>query len=204
MEVIFLSLLIGSLGVDAVLLGTWLRRYQGKLEAQFEEEEILTLYPPTKSQSATNDTIIPSANGSIIEPAWEYKIVRANRDLFRSPKVFQRLCQEEADMGWVLLEKLDDRRVRFKRQVDEDQSFETQSSQLDPYRSHYGSSLDFTSWLVKLAFLMAIILPAFFGFALVSLMMSNKTSASFRRVPRLDLSPDRTPDLELRSTPEDN
>jgi len=35
--------------------------------------------------------------------------------MFRDPVVLRQLCEEEAEAGWILLEKLDDHRVRFKR-----------------------------------------------------------------------------------------
>jgi hypothetical protein len=105
---------------------------------------------------------------------WEYKIVRASQDVFRNPTVFKRLCQEEAETGWVLVEKLDDRRVRFKRL----RRLETQENpyqiKQDPYRSTYGKSNNLGSWLTVLAFITAIILPAYLGFSLVA-MSFNKS-----------------------------
>jgi len=36
--------------------------------------------------------------------SWEFKIVRANRNVFRDSVVLQQLCEEEAEAGWILLE----------------------------------------------------------------------------------------------------
>ena len=48
---------------------------------------------------------------------WEFKIVRAYRAVFAKPEAFKKLLSEEERAGWILLEKLDDNRVRFKRQA---------------------------------------------------------------------------------------
>lgn len=50
---------------------------------------------------------------------WEFKIVRASMGKFRKREEFENLLTEEAEFGWVLLEKLDDSRVRFKRHIKE-------------------------------------------------------------------------------------
>ena len=46
---------------------------------------------------------------------WEFKIVRSTYTAFLKPGIFQALLEEESLAGWELVEKLDDRRVRFKR-----------------------------------------------------------------------------------------
>ena len=72
---------------------------------------------------------------------WEFKIVRSITTAFRKPDVFRQLINEEAQAGWIMVEKFDDRRVRFKRP----QNARTQDDQLlrrgiDPYRTQYGMS----------------------------------------------------------------
>jgi hypothetical protein len=76
-----------------------------------------------------------------LQTDWEFKIVRANSNVFGKPEEFQKLVGEEKQAGWVLLEKLDNSRVRFKRRRSA-QSNDAQliSSGLDPYRTHYGMS----------------------------------------------------------------
>ncbi|MGL5083344.1 MAG: hypothetical protein ACRC8A_17835 [Microcoleaceae cyanobacterium] len=191
MEIVFLSLLVSSLGVEAVLLGSWLYAYQINLEDQFEEEETLTRHespnkPSTLAQSSPAEVPGGLQDGTPPESDWEYKIVRANRDLFRNPAVFQKLCREEAEVGWILLEKLDDRRVRFRRPISTLEQMSSELPRFDPYRSYYGSSVNFTSWLAALAFLIAIVLPAYLGFALVSATLNG--SGGFPKTP--PLSPD--------------
>ena len=62
------------------------------------EEEEMTAYT---QDDLTND--------------WEFKIVRSESAAFRKSEALNKLVEEEAQAGWVMLEKLDDRRVRFKR-----------------------------------------------------------------------------------------
>jgi hypothetical protein len=71
---------------------------------------------------------------------WEFKIVRSDSAAFRKPEVLKKLLEEEARAGWVMLEKFDDSRVRFKRS----RSARTRDALLppgvDPYRTQYGIS----------------------------------------------------------------
>ena len=72
---------------------------------------------------------------------WEFKIVRAYRAVFAKPEAFKKLLSEEERAGWILLEKLDDNRVRFKRRRS-GQANDAQliSEGIDPYRTQYGTS----------------------------------------------------------------
>lgn len=65
---------------------------------------------------------------------WEFKIVRSITKI-RGEK-FRRLCEEEAQNGWELVEKFDDTRVRFKRPIE--RRNQDQYAQLDPYRTQFG------------------------------------------------------------------
>ena len=69
---------------------------------------------------------------------WEFKILRSNLASFAKPEVLKQVCEEEARAGWVLLEKFDNQRLRFKRPV----SARARDAGLDfdPYRTQYGSS----------------------------------------------------------------
>ena len=70
---------------------------------------------------------------------WEFKIVRSESGAFRKPEVLRKLIEEEARAGWVMLEKFDDRRIRFKRP----RSARTRDALLPPdvdsYRTRYGA-----------------------------------------------------------------
>ena len=184
LEISLWSLLVGSLGMEAVAAGAWLRWRQFILLAEQEEEEIVTRYESKEDIVPVNpDQLIvehPYPNGTAKKTprdsrlnGWEFKIVRASQDLFRDPTIFQRLCEEEAQAGWILLEKLDDRRVRFKRPIALRELINPEMLSFDPYRSHYGPTSNLITWLSAIAALMAIILPAYLGYALVSSTMSK-------------------------------
>ena len=69
---------------------------------------------------------------------WEFKIVRANRPVFRSPTHLNRLLEQEAQAGWVMVEKFDNMRVRFKRPRQARLDDPKLPHGVDPYRVHYG------------------------------------------------------------------
>lgn len=97
-----------------------------------EEEEAMTSYSADDSRRD-----------------WEFKIVRANRPLFREPKHLNRLLEEEARSGWTMVEKFDDQRIRFKRL--RQPGVERPADGIDPYRTHYGISTGAYTTLVVLA-----------------------------------------------------
>jgi hypothetical protein len=85
-----------------------------------EEEEEMTKYTDAELQAS-----------------WEFKILRSNTAAFKKPDVLRKVCEEEAQAGWILLEKFDNSRLRFKRPL----SARANDSTLigyDPYRTHYG------------------------------------------------------------------
>ena len=70
---------------------------------------------------------------------WEFKIVRSESGAFRKPEVLRKLIEEEARAGWVMLEKFDDRRVRFKRSRSSRTRDALLPSGVDAYRTRYGA-----------------------------------------------------------------
>jgi hypothetical protein len=70
---------------------------------------------------------------------WEFKIVRSGSGAFRNPEVLNRLVEEEARAGWVLLEKFDDSRVRFRRPHSARSRDAFLPPGVDPYRTQYGA-----------------------------------------------------------------
>ena len=173
LEVVVCSLFVSSLGLQAVALGNWMYWQQSvNANQDEEEEEILTQY-----ESKENALVVQQQlNGSSKQQSsrdprlvgWEFKIVRANRNLFREPAVLKRLCEEEAQSGWILLEKLDDRRVRFKRSTALRDTVKPEFLANDPYRCYYGSSWQPLTWLSAIFALVATLLPAYLGYTLVS------------------------------------
>lgn len=179
LEVKLLSLFVGSLGLQAIAVSRWLRWQQVVVERQYEEEEELLTPYESKDTYASTET---QPNGSMTSKdprlaGWEFKIVRASRDLFREPIVFKRVCEEEAQAGWILLEKLDDHRIRFKRPIALRDIIKSEYLPHDPYRTHYGPTSDWKTLLGAIAFLIAILLPAYLGYVLVANTLSNSRSA---------------------------
>ena len=70
---------------------------------------------------------------------WEFKIVRSESGAFRKPEVLEKLVDEEAQAGWVLLEKFDNSRVRFRRPHSARVKDGFLPDGVDPYRTRYGA-----------------------------------------------------------------
>jgi hypothetical protein len=69
---------------------------------------------------------------------WESKIVRSATAAFRNPAALEKLRQEESLAGWVMVEKFDNARVRFKRPRSARESDYRLPQGTDPYRVYYG------------------------------------------------------------------
>jgi len=104
-----------------------------------EEEEEMTRY-------STED----------LDQNWEFKIVRSETGAFRKPEVFQALLQEEAIASWELVEKLDNRRVRFKRPHQARRRDTSLPQGYDPYRTYYGRSQARTAIVIGVAVMIAL------------------------------------------------
>ncbi len=164
-----LSLVMGSSGLQATIAGFWLHRSQTEESQEVErEEERLTPYDSNET-IATNETRRSSKRDR--DPrlvGWEFKILRSESDLFSAPAVLQQACDEEALAGWILLEKLDDRRLRFKRPIAMREVIDPQTLGFDPYRSVYGPSRRWPQRLLVAIGVLALLLPAYLSFSLVS------------------------------------
>jgi hypothetical protein len=68
---------------------------------------------------------------------WEFKILRSSTLSFRRQDIFQEVLREEERAGWIMVEKFDDRRIRFKRPVSARQNDRTLD--FDPYRTTHGT-----------------------------------------------------------------
>ncbi len=102
----------------------------------FAEEEDMTKYTPDDLQ---ND--------------WEFKIVRTGTAAFRKPEVLKKLLEEEARAGWIMLEKFDDSRIRFKRPRSARARDSLLPTDVDPYRTRYG--IPSSKYAVAVGLLMA-------------------------------------------------
>ncbi|MEG4585978.1 hypothetical protein QUA54_12300 [Microcoleus sp. MOSTC5] len=181
-EILIWSLMVGSLGLEAALAGVLVSREQLAAGQKYdEEEEVLTRYESQEDnfnapENARSNGNPKSAPNAVDLTVWEYKIVRASSDLFRNPAIFNKLCQEEEEVGWILLEKLDDRRVRFKRPIALRDAPRPNLPLFDPYRTHYGPLSNAMTWAAAIVFLSAIVLPAVLGYALVSTTLTRSRS----------------------------
>src|SRR6476469_70366 len=181
-EILIWSLMIGSLGLETALVGLLVSREQLAAGQKCdEEEEVLTRYESQEDnfsapENAPSNGTPKSDTNSVDLTVWEYKIVRASNDLFRNPAIFHKLCREEAEVGWILLEKLDDRRVRFKRPIALRDAPMPNLPMFDPYRTHYGPISNAMTWAATIVFLSAIVLPAVLGYALVSTTLTRSRS----------------------------
>ena len=181
-EILIWSLMVGSLGLEAALAGVLVSHEQLVAGQKYdEEEEVLTGYESEEDnfnapENAPSNGNPKSAPNPVNLKVWEYKIVRASSDLFRNPAIFHRLCREEEEFGWILLEKLDDRRVRFKRSIALRDAPRPNLPPFDPYRTHYGPLSNAMTWAAAIVFLSAIVLPAVLGYALVSTTLTRSRS----------------------------
>lgn len=165
-------MLTGGVGLLAVTARKQIGQHQ--LEQQ-EEEEILTPYESRENQLPP-EVLAPDESNTARDwrqLGWEFKIVRAKRDLFQNQAVFNRVCAEEAEAGWILLEKLDERRLRFKRPMALREVIKPETLKRDPYRCYYKTSPSLKTWLGVIALLIAVILPAYLGYSFVSTILAQ-------------------------------
>lgn len=79
-------------------------------------------------------------NQEDLQGDWEFKIMRSASPVFKNQNTFAALVEEEAQAGWELLEKLDNQRVRFKRNVSARRKDQYLPPDYDPYRTQYGGN----------------------------------------------------------------
>ncbi len=92
---------------------------------------------------------------------WEYKIVRSNTNAFRNRNKLERAREEEAMAGWELVEKFDDKRLRFRRPMSAQMNDDQLPPGMDPYRTQYGVAEGALGVIIMLAVVGAILLIVF-------------------------------------------
>ena len=75
-----------------------------------------------------------------LENDWEFKIVKSVTGKFSKREVVEQVRAEESIAGWVMVEKFDDNRIRFKRPVSAQRNDYNLPPGVDPYRTTYGMS----------------------------------------------------------------
>jgi hypothetical protein len=114
---------------------------------------------------------------------WEFKILRTNGNGFRRPLALQKACREEAQSGWILLEKLDDRRLRFRRPLLARQG--DREAKIDPYRSHYGISSELAAVVTVTTLLVVLAIPTYLGFTLMQSIFKSLSTQKIPAAPKL-------------------
>lgn len=73
-----------------------------------------------------------------LEGDYEFKIVRSSSGAFGKRENLEKVVAEESMAGWVLVEKFDDNRLRFKRSASAKRNDFNLPQGVDPYRTTYG------------------------------------------------------------------
>ena len=71
---------------------------------------------------------------------WEFKIVRSATGKFSKRDAVEQVRAEESIAGWVMVEKFDDSRIRFKRPISAQRNDIKLPPDIDPYRTTFGMS----------------------------------------------------------------
>lgn len=165
---IIISTIILDVGIQSVIIDRIFRAKQGNRRREEVEEENLTRYESNMSSDQPK--------------GWEFKILRTSSGGFRGRKVLNRVCAEEAQAGWILLEKLDDHRLRFRRPVtarDRDQHCE-----IDPYRTRYGIAESVETWTTIIVLLVIMSGAAILGFTAMNRFFGDWQTRSVQNAPR--------------------
>jgi hypothetical protein len=96
--------------------------HQAAKQKQQEEEEMTTYTDKDLAQD------------------WEFKIVRSATGAFSKREKIEQVVAEESVAGWVLVEKFDDNRLRFKRPASARRNDYNLPAHVNPYRTTLGLS----------------------------------------------------------------
>ncbi len=91
----------------------------------------------TKKKQQEEEEMTPY-NTNQLEEDWEFKIVRSQTNAFKKYDTIERVKAEESIAGWILVEKFDDGRLRFKRPPNAKKNDYNLPQGIDPYRTTYG------------------------------------------------------------------
>jgi hypothetical protein len=164
---IIISTIILDVGIQSVIIDRIFRAKQGNRQREEVEEENLTRY---------------ESNTSSDQPkGWEFKILRTSSGGFRSRKVLNKVCAEESQAGWILLEKLDDHRLRFRRPItarDRDNL-----CKIDPYRTRYGIAEMVETWTTIVVLLAIMSGAAILGFTAMNRFFGDWQTRAVQSAP---------------------
>ncbi len=186
-ELALFSLLTGSLGVQSIAASLWLRSVGRQDQALLEdEEEQLTPYDSKETIDPMDEKVVPKDRKGNSDPrlvGWEFKILRSPQDLSRDSTIIKRELEEESIAGWILLENLDDRRLRFKRPIAMREVLRADLLPIDPYRTSYGQNPPWKRWAILAASLTVLLLPSYLGFMLINQLINKPIEAPAQTSP---------------------
>jgi hypothetical protein len=181
-EAAILSLIFLDVGILAVSVGRAFKKFQ-PTQALDEEEtfnsfqnnfdynsQINSMNEPANrgaNHNAQTKPEQPSPNfGSDSDSwQWEFKIVRGSANGFRGREALSYVCEQERMAGWILLEKLDNQRLRFRRPIAARKI--DHLCRQDPYRTYYGMPPELSSLISLLVVLALLGIPAYWGFSFI-------------------------------------
>ena len=102
-----------------------------------------------------------------LDQDWDFKILHSARGAFKNPERLREVLDEEAQAGWVLVEKFDNSRIRLKRSPDSRRNDFDLS--IDPWRSYAGPASNQRD--TKIAMLLVCLLAAGVGIFLTVLIL---------------------------------
>ena len=165
---IIISTIILDVGIQSVIIDRIFRAKQGNKRREEVEEENLTRYESNTSSDQ--------------HKGWEFKILRTSSGGFRGRKILHKVCSEESQAGWILLEKLDDHRLRFRRPItarDRDNQ-----CKIDPYRTRYGIAESVETWTTIIVLLAIMSGVAVLGFNALNRLFGDWQTHSVQNAPR--------------------
>jgi len=165
---IIISTIILDVGIQSVIIDRIFRAKQGNRRREEVEEENLTRY---------------ESNTSSDQPkGWEFKILRTSSGGFRGRKILNKVCAEESQAGWILLEKLDDHRLRFRRPITA--RARDNNCKIDPYRTRYGIAESVETWTTIIVLLAIMSGVAALGFTTLNRFFGDWQTHSVQNAPR--------------------
>jgi hypothetical protein len=171
-ETVIAGLVFLDVGILMVIIDRMFNtKRNNRSKAHVEEEENLTRYDAIPDKEA--------------QTGWEFKILRSNGNAFSNRKTLKRVCAEENHTGWVLLEKLDDRRLRFRRPIAA--RAKDRLSKINPYRSHYGLSPGAATFITVVVSIVVLSVPAYLGFTFANKLLGNFDAKSLQSKPIKEL-----------------
>lgn len=79
-------------------------------------------------------------NQEELENDWEFKILKSAAGKFKKYEVIEQVKAEESAAGWIMVEKFDNNRIRFKRPKSAVKNDYLLPPYIDPYRTNFGMS----------------------------------------------------------------